>query len=286
MSNGAQEQAADIRTGQGERTLADKVAIVTGAARGIGRAYAHRLARCGAAVAVVDADLQSYRQFAGEEALMTAESTDAEIRAAGGDSVGIETDVTDAAAMQRLVEAVCERWGSIDVAVCNAGGGSGKITDNAPTELDLDALDLVLRRNLYGTIHTCTAVAPMMKKQRSGSIITVSSTEGVQSLAGGTYAHYCIAKAGIVMYTRCLAQELGPFNVRANAVAPGFIATGRILPMIDDLGGSEAVSEIALRRVGTPEECAGVIEFLASDLSSYVTGHVIPIEGGWIRGGI
>jgi 3-oxoacyl-[acyl-carrier protein] reductase len=285
MSNGVQ-RAADTRSGEGEHVLAGRVAIVTGAARGIGRAYAHRLARCGAAVAVVDADLQSYRQFAGEEALMTAESTDAEIRTAGGNSIGIEADVTDAAAMQRLTDTVREQWGRIDVAVCNAGGGSGKITDNAPTVLDLDALDLVLRRNLYGTIHTCMAVAPMMKHQGSGSIITVASTEGVQSLPGGTYAHYCIAKAAIVMYTRCLAQELGPFNVRANAVAPGFIATGRILPMLDDLGGADTVAEIALGRVGTPEECASVIEFLASDLSSYVTGHVIPIEGGWIRGGI
>jgi 3-oxoacyl-[acyl-carrier protein] reductase len=260
--------------------------MVTGAARGIGRAYALRLADRGAAVAVVDIDLRSYAQFAAEAALMTADSTDEEIRLHGGDALGIEADVGNLEAMRAAADEVVRRWGRIDVVVCNAGGGSGKINENPASELDLEALEVVLRRNLYGTIHTCVAVAPVMKRQRCGSIITVSSTEGLQSLPSGTYAHYCVAKAGIIMYTRCLAQELGPFGIRANVVAPGFIATGRIAPMIDDLGGGEVVSEIALRRVGTPDECARVVEFLASDLSSYVTGHVIPIEGGWITGGI
>jgi 3-oxoacyl-[acyl-carrier protein] reductase len=269
-----------------EKPLAGHVAIVTGAARGIGRAYALRLASLGAALAVVDVDLHSYSEFPGEAALMTADSTVEEARTLGSDAIGVEADVGDRAAMDAMARHVMNEWGRIDVVVCNAGGGSGKITENSASELDLDQLDLVLRRNLYGTIHTCMAVVPAMKQQRSGSIITVSSTEGLKSLSSGSYAHYCVAKAGIIMYTRCLAQELGPFGIRANAVAPGFIGTGRIMPMIADLGGDDAVAEIALRRIGTPDECAKVVEFLATDLSSYVTGHVIPVEGGWIAGGI
>jgi 3-oxoacyl-[acyl-carrier protein] reductase len=268
------------------RPLGGKVAIVTGGARGIGRAYAHRLANRGAAVAVLDIDLRSYRHFPGEAALMTAESTDAEIRAWGGTAIGIEADVGDLNAMRDAADEVLRLWARIDVAVCNAGGGSGNIRENPPTQLDIDALDMVLRRNLHGTIHTCIAVAPAMKHQRSGSIVTVSSTEGLQSLPAGTYAHYSVAKAAVIMYTRCLAQELGPFGIRANVVAPGFIGTGRIMPIIEDLGGDAAVSEIALRRIGTPDDCARVIEFLATDLSNYVTGQVIAVEGGWIRGGL
>lgn len=265
--------------------LTDRVAVVTGAARGIGRAYALRLASLGARVAVVDIDLHSYKLFAAEAALLTADTTVEEIQALGVDAVGIKADVGDPGAMEEMAREVYQRWGRIDVLVCNAGGGSGKVTDNRASEIDLDELEVVLRRNLHGTIFTCRAVAPIMKRQRSGSIITISSTDGIKALPGGGYAHYCVAKAAVIMYTRCLAEELGPLGIRVNSLAPGFIGTGRILPFIDDFT-TDVVDEIPLRRIGTPEECAKVVEFLATDLSSYVTGHVVPVEGGWIAGGI
>lgn len=269
----------------GFRPLAGRVAIVTGAGRGIGRAYALRLAELGANVAAVDVDLHSYRQFELEAALLTADTVVEEVQNHGVEGLGFEADVSDLEAMHAVAAETSERWGRIDVLICNAGGGSGRVNENLASAIDPEQLDLVLRRNLHGTIFSCTAVVPTMKKQRSGSIVTISSTDGIRALSGGGYAHYCVAKAAVIMYTRCLAEELGPYGIRVNSVAPGFIATGRILPFKDDLE-SDVIEDIPLRRWGTPEECARVIEFLATDLSEYVTGHVIPVEGGWIAGGI
>jgi 3-oxoacyl-[acyl-carrier protein] reductase len=269
----------------GSKPLAGRAAIVTGAARGIGRAYALRLAELGANVAAVDIDLHSYQQFELEAALLTADTVVEEVEDLGVEALGFEADVGDLEAMHAVANETAKRWGRIDVLVCNAGGGSGRITENVASAIDPSELDLVLHRNLYGTIFSCTAVVPFMKRQQSGTIITISSTDGIRALPGGGYAHYCVAKAAVIMYTRCLAEELGPHGIRVNTVAPGFIATGRILPFKDDLQ-SDAIDDIPLRRWGTPEECARVIEFLATDMSAYVTGHVIPVEGGWIAGGL
>lgn len=261
--------------------LANKVAIVTGAGRGLGRAFALRLAGRGARVAVIDRDLQSYREFAGEQAVMTADSTVAEIISAGGTAIGFEADVTDAVRMAEVASTVVAEFGRIDVAICNAGGsGGGPLTGNAASELAPEALDAVMRRNLYGTVFTCTAVSPAMKQRRSGSIVTLSSTDGLESPPGGAHANYAVAKAAVVMYTRCLAQDLGPYGVRANVIAPGVIGTGRIRPMIDEMGGDAVMERIPLRRIGTTGDVAGVVEFLASDLSDYVTGQVIAVDGG------
>ncbi|MCK6210061.1 SDR family oxidoreductase [Georgenia sp. EYE_87] len=260
--------------------LQGRTALVTGAGRGIGRSYALRLAELGADVAVLDFDLKSYEAFELEKSSMQGDSTAAEIQTLGRKSLAIEADVTKPEAMQAAVDEILNAWGRLDIAVCNAGGGIGAISETKATEVADDVLDGVLQRNLYGTIYTCKAAAAPMKKQRSGRLITVSSQAGRRADRTGGYAHYGAAKAGIAMYTRYLAQEVGPYGITANCIAPGYIGTGRLMPLFDTIGGEQLTDSVALRRLGTPEDCAGVVEFLATDLGAYVTGTVIPVDGG------
>jgi len=266
--------------------LDGKVAIVTGAARGLGRAYAKRLAGLGAKVAVTDLDLKSYREFDAEAKDMTAESTVAEIEASGGTALGIEGDVRDHQAVETMVARVVELWGRVDVLVANAGGGRGRPVDTKASTLDPALLHLVTSMNLFGTVYCCNAVAPIMKQQRSGKIVTVSSVAGLSASSDGGYAHYGAAKAAIAHYTRYLAQDLGPFGITANCIAPGTITTGRIVATVMP-GSADAnrdrTERVALRRLGTVEDCAKVVEFLVTDLSDYVSGVVIPIDGGLLR---
>src|SRR5260370_24980515 len=190
--------------------LDGKVAIVTGAARGLGRAYAKRLAGLGAKVAVADLNLRSYEEFEAEAKDMTADNTVAEIAAAGGTALGIEVDVTDHRAVDAMVARVVDEWGRVDVVVANAGGGRGRPMDTKAATLDPALLQLVVSMNLFGTVYTVNAVAPIMKEQRSGKIVTVSSVAGTSPSADGGYAHYGAAKAAIPHYTPSLAQELLP----------------------------------------------------------------------------
>ena len=155
--------------------LDGKVAIVTGAARGLGRAYARRIADLGAKVAVVDLSLKAFEEFEAERQAMTAESTVAEIEAAGGSAIGVELDVCDENAVAAMVQRVVAEWGRVDILVANAGGGRGRPVDTKASTLDPALLQLVTGMNLYGTVYCCNAVAPVMKQQRSGKIVTVSS---------------------------------------------------------------------------------------------------------------
>lgn len=268
------------------RKLEGKIAIVTGAARGLGRAYALRLAGLGAKVAVTDLNLKSYEEFEAEKQAMTADSTTDEIIAMGGQAIGIECDVTDETAVQSMVAEVQRTWGRIDILVANAGGGRGRPMDTRASTLDTGLLHLVTSMNLFGTVYTVNAVAPIMKQQRSGRIVTVSSIAGLGPSPDGGYAHYGAAKAAIAHYTRYLAQDLGPYGINANCIAPGVIATGRIMATV--VPGSinanrDRTEQIALRRLGSVEDCAKVVEFLTTDLSDYVTGQVIAIDGGMVR---
>jgi len=272
--------------------LSGKVALVTGGARGLGRGYALRLAVLGADIAIIDRNLKAAQVYDFERAALTAPTVMAECEAKGVRAIGLEVDLTSRDAAFAAVGEVVARLGRVDIAVCNAGGGTvwfadetpaqpganetrDVVTTGTPADCPEDMLLRVLDINLKTTMYSCMAVAPHMKRQRSGKIITVSSTAGID--AQGSYHPYGTAKAAIIHYTRALAQELGPFNVNVNAIAPGIVRTGRLGDR------SHLADRIALRREGTVEDCAKVVEFLATDLSDYVTGRTIIIDGGMLR---
>jgi 3-oxoacyl-[acyl-carrier protein] reductase len=197
---------------------------------------------------------------------MTADSAVAEIGASGGTPLGIEVDARDHEAVEAMVARVVQEWGRVDVLVANAGGGRGRPMDTKASSLDPALLQLVTEMNLFGTVYSCNAVAPIMKEQGSGKIITISSVAGTAPSADGGYAHYGAAKAAIAHYTRYLAQDLGPFGITANCIAPGVIATGRIkaTAIPDSIQSNRDRAElVALRRLGTVEDCAKVVELLA-----------------------
>ncbi len=258
--------------------LSGKVALITGAARGLGRAYALHLARLGADVVVNDIDMAAAAAY-GE--MLTAASVPDEIRALGTRSLGIVADVTDQAQVNQMVEQVIAEFGHVDILVNNAGGAlvPGPSLASSVPEADFrKMMDL----NLMGTIFCCQAVAEPMKEQRHGKIVNVGSQAGLRSQGGGGGTSYAVAKAAIQHYTRKLASELGPYNVNVNCIAPGWILSSRAIA-----GGrnrpevrARLEEEIALRRLGLPEDCAKVVEFLVTDLSDYVTGQVIPVCGG------
>jgi 3-oxoacyl-[acyl-carrier protein] reductase len=257
--------------------LDGKVAIVTGAARGLGRAYAHRLASLGASVAVCDLDLKSYAEFELDAQAMTAETTVAEIKTAGGRAAGYQLDVTDEAAVKKMVDDVAATWGRIDILVCNAGGLD---EDSAPTTSALSkaSIQFTVDLNLVGTANVVHAAADYLKAQRSGRIVTISSVAASMPNKEGGGGDYGAAKAAVATYTRYLAQELGPFGITANCIVPGSIGTGKM--SAPGAATDELIPRIALRRTGTVEDCAKVVEFLCTDLSDYVTGALIPVDGG------
>ena len=275
-----------------ERKLQGKVALVTGGARGLGRGYALRLAALGADIAIIDRNLKPADVYEFEKALLTADSVVAECEALGVKAIDLEADLTDREETEAAIGEIADNMGRIDIAVCNAGGGtvvfaderdsaSGAndtqdvVTTGLPSDTPEEMLTRVLDINVKTCMYTCMAVAPYMKKQGGGKIVTVSSTAGVD--ARGGYHPYGTSKAAIIHYTRALAQELGPFNINVNSIAPGIIRTGRLGDR------SERAKEIPLRREGTIEDCAKVVEFLATDLSDYVTGRTIIIDGGYLR---
>jgi 3-oxoacyl-[acyl-carrier protein] reductase len=263
--------------------LTGKTALVTGGARGLGRKYALELADQGADVAIADIDLSSYREYEQEKEGMEADSVEAEIEARGVDSLGITADVTDREQVADMIEEVVETFGSLDVLVTNAGGGTGELNETFASELEGEHLHATVERNFYGTVYTCVAAAPTMKDQGSGSVITVASQAGRRAHDDGSYAHYGAAKAAVIMYTKYLAQDLGRYGVRANVIAPGYIGTGRLQESFERLGVEEIEADTALGRIGDPEECAELVSFLASEKSRYITGALLPVDGGTIR---
>ena len=273
-----------------EKKLSGKVAMITGGARGLGRGYALRLAGLGADIAIVDRNLKSAEVYEFEKAPMTANSVEEECRALGVRAMGIEADLTQRDLVEKAVADIVDQLGHIDIAICNAGGGTAKFADElkpgegdsesvgdisttgTPADCPQETLIRVLDINLMTCMYTCMAVAPYMKAQKSGKIVTCSSTAGIDAMGG--YHPYGTAKAAIIHYTRSLAQELGPYNINVNAIAPGIIRTGRLGDR------SRMAKRIPLRREGTIEDCAKVVEFLVTDLSDYVTGKTIGIDGG------
>jgi 3-oxoacyl-[acyl-carrier protein] reductase len=278
-----------------EPKLKGKVAVVTGGARGLGRGYALRLAKLGADVAIIDRNLRGADVYEFERSLLTADSVMAECEALGVRAMGLEADLTNRAAAEQAINDIVAKMGRLDIVVANAGGGTvlfadersggdgggsnqvlDQVTTGTPSDTPEEMLTRVMDINVKTCMYTCMAATPHLKAAGGGRIVTVSSTAGVD--ARGAYHPYGTAKAAIIHYTRALAQELGPFNINVNAIAPGIIRTGR-------LGDRAATAEerVPLRREGTIDDCAGVVEFLTTDLSAYVTGRVILIDGGMIH---
>jgi 3-oxoacyl-[acyl-carrier protein] reductase len=260
--------------------LAGRVALVTGSARGLGRAYALRLARLGADVVVNDVDLHANREY-DEPLTPGCETVADEIRALDRRALAVQADVTDEGQVRRMVEQAVAALGTIDVLVCNAGGALVRGNSMA-SEVPIADFKRMMDINLTGTILACQAVAPVMKAQRRGKIVTVGSQAGLRAQGGGGGTSYSVAKAAVQHYTRKLAAELGPYNVTVNCIAPGWILSSRAIAGGRGSPESRArlEAEIALGRLGEPEDCARVVEFLSTDLSDYVTGQIIPICGG------
>jgi len=266
-----------------QRRLDGKVAIVTGAARGLGRAYALHLAALGADVAVADVDFAAATAF-GEQ--MSAASVDLEIETLGRRSLKFEGDLARAADAQALVAAAVERFGRVDILVNNAGGNVIDFATSAASTTPIEDHRLIFEINFTTMVNCCQAVAPQMKRQGGGVIVNMSSAASVMILAKGMGASYGAAKAAVTHFTRSLAAELGPFGIRANCIAPGFVLTARVVAQMEQrgLGAARDAARVPLGRYATPEDCALVLEFLATDQSRYVTGQNISVCGGSLLG--
>ena len=237
-------------------------ALVTGASQGIGRAVALRLAQDGAAVAI------NYRTSQAE-----AEAVGAAVRDGGGTAVVLGGDVSDAAQAEALVEGTVEALGGIDILVNNAG-----ITrDGLLMRMREEDWDAVLDTNLKGAFLCTKAAVRHMVRQRWGRIVNMSSVVGVAGNAG--QANYTAAKAGLIGFTKTVAKEVASRGITANALAPGFITTQMVEGLSDEVRAA-VVDRVALGRLGTPEDVAGAVAFLASEDAAYITGQVIGIDGG------
>lgn len=255
--------------------------LITGASRGLGREFALHLASLGANIGIIHRDLHTYKQFKFEAEQFKGDTVLEELAAFPDIKVAhAEADVTDKDGMKAAVEKIAAELGPISILVCNAGGGEGPLSGGQPSEMDLDQFDRVIKRNLYGTVYTISAALPMMKEQRRGKVVTMISQAGQAVLAGGCYSHYVAAKAAIMMYTKSLAQEVGPYGITANCLAPGYMLTGRLKEKFDNVGTDGTLVNTALKRFGTPADCAKALEFLVSKDSDYVTGMVMEVNGG------
>jgi 3-oxoacyl-[acyl-carrier protein] reductase len=240
----------------------DRVAIVTGAGQGIGRAIALKLAEDGARVVVSDAKHDT--------ALQTAE----EIQSFGRQALGIRTDVANSGDVSELVETAVAEFGRVDILINNAGiARSGTLL-----KLTEEAWDEVLDVNLKGIFRTTKAVARHMIEAKYGKIVNVSSIYGRTGVVGDS--NYAASKAGIVGFTKSTARELARHNINVNAILPGMVDTP-LLRGIPDRYLKAMIEEIPLRRVGTPGDIANVAAFLVSDAASYITGAAIEVTGGW-----
>lgn len=239
-----------------------KVALVTGASRGIGRAVALRLAQNGYAVAV---NCCSHPQQ-GEEVCSL-------IRQQGGEAQLFSADVADSFSVQKMVEAVYSQLGNIEVLVNNAGIAQQKLF----TDLTDEEWQRMMSIHVNGAFYTCRAVLPAMIRRHNGCIINISSMWG--QTGGSCEVHYSTAKAALIGMTKALAKEVGPSGIRVNCVAPGVIATD-MTAELDAQTMDELADETPLCRIGTPEDIAKVVAFLASDDAGFITGQVLAPNGG------
>jgi len=245
--------------------LSGRVALVTGASQGIGRTVALRLAKDGATVAAAARNQEKLNELV------------AEITAAGGKAAAFALDVADEDQVKSTVKAAIAQFGKIDILVNNAG-----ITrDQLVMRMKRADWDAVLQTNLTSAYLCIQAVISSMLKQRWGRIINITSVFGQMGQAG--QANYSASKAGLIGLTMAIAREVGSRNITSNAVAPGFIETAMTAVLSDEFKQT-AVKQIPLGRVGTPEDVASAVAFLASDEASYITGHVMNVNGGMLMG--
>lgn len=243
--------------------LENKVAIITGGGRGIGRATALRFAEEGASVVVADIEQAVVEEVAGE------------IAAASGKALALQVNVTDRASVDEMVAAVMAEYGRIDILVNNAG-----ITRDAQLKkMTSEEFDQVIDVNLKGVFNCAQAVTPIMLEQGSGVILNASSVVAANGNFGQT--NYVATKAGVIGMTKVWARELGRKGIRVNAVAPGFINT-RMTDTIPDKVIDKLLERVPMNRLGEPEEIANAYLFLASDEASYINGHVLAVDGGTV----
>ncbi|MDR3589657.1 MAG: 3-oxoacyl-[acyl-carrier-protein] reductase [Negativicutes bacterium] len=244
--------------------LGGKVAVVTGASRGIGRAAAVGLAKAGAKVVV---------NFAGNQT--AANETLAIIKSTGGEAIAVQADVADVAAVDALVKTTLDTFGRIDILVNNAG-----ITrDNLLMRMKEAEWDSVINTNLKGVFNCTKAVSRIMMKQKGGKIINMTSVVGVMGNAG--QANYAAAKAGVIGFTKSIAKELASRSITVNAIAPGFITTDMTAGLTEQVK-KDLAGAIPLSRLGTPEDVAAAVLFLASDAADYITGQTLNVDGGMV----
>ncbi|WP_226528263.1 3-oxoacyl-[acyl-carrier-protein] reductase [Metabacillus niabensis] len=244
--------------------LSNKVALVTGASRGIGRAIALDLAKNGASIAV---------NYAGNEA--KANEVVDEIKASGGQAIAIKADVSNGDEVQQMIKEVIKEFGQLDILVNNAG-----ITrDNLLMRMKDSEWDEVIDTNLKGVFLCTKAVTRQMMKQRNGRIINITSVVGVSGNPG--QANYVAAKAGVIGLTKTTAKELASRNITVNAVAPGFITTDMTDELNEDIK-TDLLKQIPLAALGEPSDIANAVTFLASEKSKYITGQTLHINGGMV----
>lgn len=244
--------------------LSGKVALVTGASRGIGREIAIELAKAGAKVAV---------NYSGSEA--KANEVVDQIKAAGGEAFAIQANVSNSESVEAMVKEVITQFGALDILVNNAG-----ITrDNLLMRMKEEEWDAVINTNLKGVFICTKAVTRQMMKQRKGRIINIASIVGVCGNPG--QANYVAAKAGVIGLTKTTAKELASRNITVNAIAPGFITTDMTDELPEDIK-TEMLKQIPLAKFGNPSDIANVVRFLAADESNYITGQTIHVDGGMV----